>query len=109
MIKKYFNLVLHSHLPYVKKAGRWPFGEEWYFEAMLETYIPLSMAFYRLIDKGIDFRLTLGVTPVLMEQMLDSYMIYETEKYIETKIESVQKELEIYSKEDRKEVEVVLY
>ncbi|MCX7721261.1 MAG: DUF1957 domain-containing protein [Dictyoglomus thermophilum] len=109
MIKKYFNLVLHSHLPYVKKAGRWPFGEEWFFEAMLETYIPLSMAFYRLIDKGIDFRLTLGVTPVLMEQMLDSYMIYETEKYIETKIESVQKELEIYSKEDRKEVEVVKF
>ncbi|MGC9001697.1 MAG: 1,4-alpha-glucan branching protein domain-containing protein [Dictyoglomus sp.] len=109
MIKKYFNLVLHSHLPYVKKAGRWPFGEEWFFEAMLETYIPLSMVFYRLVNKGIDFKLTLGVTPVLAEQMLDPYMIYETEKYIETKIESAYKDLEKYNKENRKETEVIRF
>lgn len=109
MIKKYFNLVLHSHLPYVKKAGRWPFGEEWFYEAMLETYIPLSMAFYRLIEKEIDWKLTLGVTPVLVEQMLDPYMIYETEKYIENRIEHVYKDLEIFEKEGKKEAEVAKF
>ena len=32
--------VLHSH-PYCRKQGVWPFGEEWVFEAMAETYIPM--------------------------------------------------------------------
>lgn len=109
MIKRYFNLVLHSHLPYVKKAGRWPFGEEWFYEAMLETYIPLSMAFYRLIDKGIEWRLTLGVTPVLVEQMFDPYMIYETEKYIENKIELAYKDWEMFNKEGKREAEVAKF
>ena len=33
-----FTFVLHSHLPYVWMAGRWPHGEEWIHEAaeMLE-------------------------------------------------------------------------
>lgn len=109
MVKRYFNLVLHSHLPYVKKAGRWPFGEEWFYEAMLETYIPLSMAFYRLIDKGIEWKLTLGVTPVLIEQMRDPYMIYETEKYIEHKIELAYRDLEKFDKEDKREAEIARF
>ncbi|MGE5586341.1 MAG: 1,4-alpha-glucan branching protein domain-containing protein [Bacillota bacterium] len=33
--------VFHSHIPYCRKAGMWPFGEEWLYEAMLESYIPL--------------------------------------------------------------------
>jgi 1,4-alpha-glucan branching enzyme len=109
MIKRYFNLVLHSHLPYVKKAGRWPFGEEWFYEAMLETYIPLSMCFNRLIEKGIEWHLTLGVTPVLSEMMVDSYMIYETEKYINNKLEMAQKDYELFEKENKKEAEVAKF
>ena len=33
-----FGLVLHAHIPYVRKAGVWPFGEEWLFEVMADTY-----------------------------------------------------------------------
>lgn len=100
MNKVYFNLVLHSHLPFVKKAGRWPFGEEWFFEAMLETYIPLSMIFYNLKEKGIDWHITLSVTPVLAEQLSDSYMIYEAEKYMEEKIYLAEKDYHELSKEE---------
>jgi predicted glycosyl hydrolase (DUF1957 family) len=35
-------LMLHCHIPYCRKSGVWPAGEEWLFEAMNETYIPLS-------------------------------------------------------------------
>ncbi|MGB9856551.1 MAG: glycoside hydrolase family 57 protein [Dictyoglomaceae bacterium] len=105
----YFNLVLHSHLPFVKKAGRWPFGEEWFFEAMLETYIPLSMVFYNLKNKGIDWHITLGVTPVLAEQLSDAYMIYETEKYIEEKISLAEKDYYEFSKKEKKEAEVAKF
>ncbi len=39
-----FLLVLHSHLPFVRGAGRWPHGEEWVHEAILGTYLPLLVA-----------------------------------------------------------------
>ena len=37
-----FSLMLHSHIPYCRKSGVWPAGEEWLFEAMSETYLPFS-------------------------------------------------------------------
>ena len=40
----YFTFVLHSHLPYVRRAGRWPHGEEMIHEALAETYLPLLVA-----------------------------------------------------------------
>ena len=36
-----FVFMLHSHLPYYRKAGMWPFGEENLYECMAETYVPL--------------------------------------------------------------------
>ena len=34
-------VVLHSHLPYVEGFGTWPFGEEWLWEAIATSYLPL--------------------------------------------------------------------
>ncbi|MGE5371237.1 MAG: 1,4-alpha-glucan branching protein domain-containing protein [Solirubrobacterales bacterium] len=62
-------LVLHSHLPYVKNQGRWPFGEVWLYEAMAETYIPIYRAWQRLKADGIVAPLTLGLSPTLLEQV----------------------------------------
>jgi len=42
-----YALVLHSHLPYVRGAGRWPHGEEWVHEAILGTYLPLLACYER--------------------------------------------------------------
>ena len=55
-------LVLHSHMPYVEGFGTWPFGEEWLWEAVATVYLPLL----DLIDGAA---LTLGVTPVLCDQL----------------------------------------
>ena len=45
-----FVFMLHSHLPYYRKAGMWPFGEENLYECMAETYIPLLNAISELYD-----------------------------------------------------------
>ena len=66
-----FTFVLHSHLPYARKAGRWPHGEEWLHEAMAETYIPLLNALTRLQTEKIPARLTISLTPILLEQLAD--------------------------------------
>ncbi|HYY05934.1 MAG TPA: hypothetical protein VE997_05110, partial [Candidatus Limnocylindria bacterium] len=56
-------LVLHTHMPYVEGFGTWPFGEEWLFEAMATSYLPLT--------EVLDDRLTVSVTPVLADQLED--------------------------------------
>ncbi len=55
-------LVLHSHMPYVEGFGTWPFGEEWLWEALATVYLPL-------LDLLEDAPVTLGVTPVLGDQL----------------------------------------
>jgi 1,4-alpha-glucan branching enzyme len=56
-------LVLHSHMPYVEGFGTYPFGEEWLFDAVIRSYLPL-LEFAR--------DLTMTVTPVLADQLEDA-------------------------------------
>jgi 1,4-alpha-glucan branching enzyme len=55
-------IVLHSHMPYVEGFGTYPFGEEWLFDAVVRSYLPL-----------LEFaeRITFTVTPVLADQLED--------------------------------------
>ncbi len=62
-------LVLHGHLPYVLHHGVWPHGESWLFEGAAETYVPLIELLDELAAKDVRFGLTLGLTPVLLEQL----------------------------------------
>ena len=48
-----FVFMLHSHLPYYRKAGMWPFGEENLYECMCETYVPLLNAISELYEEGV--------------------------------------------------------
>jgi len=57
------SLVLHTHMPYVEGLGTWPFGEEWLWEAVATSYLPLL----ELLDAGAP--LTLSLTPVLCDQI----------------------------------------
>ena len=56
-------IVLHTHMPYVEGFGTWPFGEEWLWEAIASSYLPVL----GLLDAGA--ALTLSVTPVLLDQL----------------------------------------
>ncbi|MCW3063847.1 MAG: glycoside hydrolase family 57, partial [Solirubrobacterales bacterium] len=56
-------LVLHTHMPYVEGFGTWPFGEEWLWEAVVTSYLPLL----EVLDAGAP--VTLSLTPVLCDQL----------------------------------------
>ncbi len=75
-------LVLHSHLPYVKKQGRWPFGEVWLFEAMAETYIPFLQTWFRFKEEGISAPVTLSFSPTLLDQLNSAYIKQEFINYL---------------------------
>ncbi len=64
-----FVLVLHGHLPYVLKHGRWPHGEHWLFEVAAETWMPLLGVIDECLAQDRRFPVTLGLTPVLLEQL----------------------------------------
>jgi 1,4-alpha-glucan branching enzyme len=91
----YFALVLHSHLPYVLGHGIWPHGAEWLYEAASETYVPLLMMLDRLVSRGVRPKFTIGLTPVLQEQLRDIRFKEGFLGYLEQKVDSA-KDDEIY-------------
>ena len=93
-IKGYINFVLHAHLPYVHHPECDTYlEEEWLFEAISETYIPLLLNYKKLEEEGVDFRITMTITPTLLS-MLDSKLLQERYiKYLEKHIELCEKEV----------------
>src|SRR5512135_832094 len=68
----YLALVLHTHLPFVRHPEYDQFLEEdWLFEAITETYIPLINVFDGLVRDGVDFRITMSLTPTLIGMLTD--------------------------------------
>jgi 1,4-alpha-glucan branching enzyme len=86
VVRDAFALVLHSHLPYARGAGRWPHGEEWVHEAMLGTYLPLLMALHDMRAAGVPFRMTIGLTPPLLEQLADADIDHRFVEYADDQI-----------------------
>src|SRR3954453_10553283 len=62
-------IVLHGHLPYVLHHGAWPHGEAWLYEAAAETYLPLLDVIGEVALHDVRPALTIGLTPVLLEQL----------------------------------------
>ena len=56
--KGYVSFVLHAHLPFVHHPENENYLEEqWLFEAISETYIPLLLNFEKLVNENVDFTL----------------------------------------------------
>lgn len=94
MTKGYLSLVLHAHLPYVRHP-EYPFSleEKWYFEAVTETYLPLIAALERLHNDGIDYRITLSVSPTLAGMFQDDYLREKYRTYLHRLLDLADKEV----------------
>lgn len=66
-----FAFVLHGHLPYVLTHGKWPHGSDMLFECAAESYLPLLQTLDRLVAEGVSPKVTMGITPVLAQQLAD--------------------------------------
>jgi 1,4-alpha-glucan branching enzyme len=65
-------IVLHAHLPFVRHPEYPEFlEEEWLFEAISETYVPLLHILESCLADGIKARITVGLTPPLCEMLAD--------------------------------------
>ncbi|MHA1648225.1 MAG: 1,4-alpha-glucan branching protein domain-containing protein [Promethearchaeota archaeon] len=97
-----FSFMLHAHMPYARKSGRWPAGEEWVFEAMLETYIPLLSVFRRFQQNNLHPKTMIGIVPILAEQLADPYMNDQFCKYMEDKIKRANRDCERFENQPQK-------
>ena len=75
-------LVLHGHLPWVLHHGRWPHGEDWLFEAVVETWLPLLDVLERCATRDVPAGWSVGMTPVLLEQLAHPRFRNENRKHI---------------------------
>lgn len=94
MVKGYVCIVLHAHLPFVRHPEYEDFLEEdWFYEAIVETYIPLITIFENLARDNTDWRLTMSLTPPLISMLVDPLLQDRTLKHIEKLIELSEKEI----------------
>ncbi len=81
-----FVFTLHSHLPYVLNHGRWPHGSDWLCEAAVDTYLPLLEVLQELAAESVPAPLTIGITPVLANQLADPEFAKEMDAFFEQRL-----------------------
>ncbi len=84
----HFVLTLHSHLPYVLNHGRWPHGSDWLCEAAVDTYLPLLEALLELKKGETVSPVTLGITPVLANQLSDPRFREELDAFFQQRLKA---------------------
>lgn len=96
----YLSVVLHAHLPFVRHPEYPDFLEEdWLYEAISETYIPLLITFNRLRAEGVRFRLTMSMTPPLCEMLVDPLLQNRYVRHLEKLCELANREVERTARE----------
>ena len=92
--KGYVSFILHAHLPFIHHPESEDYlEEEWLYEAISETYIPLLINFKKLEDENVDFRITMNFSPPLLS-MLDNKLLQKRYiNYLKKHIELCKKEI----------------
>lgn len=95
MMKGYLSIVLHAHLPYVRHPEYEEFLEEdWLFEAITETYIPLLNMFENLTRDRVPFNITMTISGTLANMLNDEMLQNRYLKHMDKLVDFCTLELE---------------
>lgn len=98
----YLALVLHAHLPFVRHPEHEEFLEEdWLFEAITESYIPLLSMMGRLVRDDVPFKLTMTVTPTLATMLQDQLLRERYLRHLDRSIALAEREIERTRSDER--------
>ncbi|MCK4258586.1 MAG: DUF1957 domain-containing protein [Halanaerobiales bacterium] len=96
----YLNLVLHAHLPFVRHPDDAdPLEEDWLYEAITETYLPLLNIMERLESEQVPFPISIVLSPTLLNMLDDDLLQTRYLRRLERLIELAEKEVERTKKE----------
>lgn len=95
MTSGFLSLLLHAHLPFVKHPDREDSLEQrWLFQAVTESYIPLLKRFYKLAQEDIPYKITISLSPPLLEMLNDNLLKERYKRYLENLMELSAKEID---------------
>jgi hypothetical protein len=94
-------IVLHGHLPYVLNHGTYPHGEAWLYEAAAETYLPLLNTIGDIALNGARPAFTIGLTPVLLEQLSNDHFKAGFIAYLNERLERARRDRAEFAKADQ--------
>ncbi len=90
----YLAIVLHAHLPFVRHPEHERFLEEnWLYEAITETYVPLLQLLQRWQRDGLQPRITLTLTPTLCSMLQDPLLQQRYERHLKELLDLAEKEI----------------
>jgi 1,4-alpha-glucan branching enzyme len=102
MATGYLALILHAHLPFVRHPEHDEFLEEdWFFEAITESYVPLLSMMERLVRDEVPFKLAMTVTPTLCAMLQDQLLRDRYARHLNGLIELAAREIERNRDNDR--------
>lgn len=105
----YLLLHLHAHLPFIAdpvnfgKEDAWrPIGypQEWYPEAVCDTYLPLLDTFETLLSEKVDFKLSMDISPPLAAMMKSQRHAADVLSFLERLIKLSRLEMERTRREE---------
>lgn len=87
-------LLLHAHLPFVRHPEHDDFLEErWLFEAIAEVYVPLLRVIDGLRRDQVPHRLSLSLSPTLLDMLDDPLLQRRFVRHVDLRIEFAEREL----------------
>ncbi len=105
MRKGHLALVLHAHLPYVRSAKPGSLEEDWFFQALIECYLPLIKVLENAYkSKEQNPKLTIGLSPTLLSLLEDSQLKQRFVSWIDVRL-NLLKEIPIIHQKATKHLE----
>lgn len=101
MAKNSIGLILNAHMPYIRHPEYPKFLEEdWLFEAIGETYLPMLRMLKKLRSEGVPFKITISLSPTLCSMLTDPILQGRFTNYLKLHQELGEKEVARCSTED---------
>jgi 1,4-alpha-glucan branching enzyme len=91
----YLALVLHAHLPFVRHPeDPTVMEEQWLYEGITGTYLPLLQVFEGLVADGVPYRCTVSLSAPLITMLTDDLLKERYAAHLDRLIELAERELE---------------
>jgi len=88
MTKGNLAIVLHAHLPYVRSEEPGSLEEDWFFQALVECYLPLLQTLEEASKaENQTPKITIGLSPTLLSLLEDEVLKNRFEEWVALRLE----------------------
>lgn len=90
----YLLIVLNTHMPFVvNPAEEYPEAETWLYEVVTDCYLPLIEVLSRLVQENVPFRISISLSPCLMDMLSNPLIQQRCERYLQERVALSEQEM----------------